>query len=147
MGNTNDQKLKHKGLLAIVRTANVIQKKSQAFFSTFDITDAQYNVMIVLKLAGESLSQVQISELVVASRANITALIDRLEKKEYVERKSVEGDRRVFHVELTAKGRDVVDRVEPLYIKEVAQAMQTVTRAECEALQTTLEKVKTSITL
>ncbi len=147
MGKINEQKAKHAGLLQIIRTAQVVQKKAQHFFSPFDITDAQYNVMIVLKQAEGSLSQVQISEAVVASRANITSLIDRLEKKGYVARKRVEGDRRVFHIELTTEGADFVARVEPLYKKGVLNAMADVSLSECVTLEKTLGKVIARIAL
>lgn len=54
--------------------------------------------------------------------ANITGLVDRLERKGYVERKRDTEDRRLFRIELTEKGRRTYDAIAQqfwIYVRHV----------------------------
>ena len=134
--------VKHEALLNIVKTANVVQKRSNVFFSEFGLTDAQYNVLIVLNLEGAGLTQVEIGKRVIASRSNITALIDRLEKSKYVKRSNVEGDRRVFNVELASEGKKLLDKIEKKYVDEVEQVMGCFTEKESKQISQLMVKLR-----
>jgi DNA-binding MarR family transcriptional regulator len=48
-------------------------------------------------------------------RSNITGLVDRLEARRLLQRKSVPGDRRAYRVLLTARGQALLDEVLPHY--------------------------------
>jgi len=135
----------HEALLNIVRTAQVLAKHGQVFFQRYDLTEAQYNVLIVLKLEGRPLTQVELGDRLVVSRANITALLDKLEKKGWVRRCTVDGDRRVFEILLTEAGRKTVDTVEPLYLKEVRHCMRGLESGECRRLSETLAVVRDTV--
>ncbi len=135
----------HEALLSVMRTASMIQKRAHAFFSTYGITDAQYNILIVLKVEDMGLSQVEIGERVVASRANITSMVDRLEKKGYVKRSTVEGDRRVFRVNLTKEGQKILSAVESKYLDEVKNLMSSLDKGECRKISMLLEKIRKNV--
>ncbi|MBU1043586.1 MAG: MarR family transcriptional regulator [Candidatus Omnitrophica bacterium] len=135
---------RHEAVLNIVYTANFLDKISRSFFSSFDITEAQYNVMVIIKLEKRKLTQVEISERMVSSRANITSLIDKLQKKNYVRRLAVVGDRRVHQIELTAQGIKKLEAVEPQYIKIIEQNMKRVSLEESRSLNRLLEKIRES---
>jgi len=55
----------------------------------------------------------------VSSRSNITSLIDKLQKKGFVNRLPVSGDRRAYVVELTDEGRKRIEKIEPKYLEAV----------------------------
>ena len=137
--------VRHEALLNIVHTANCMDKVSSRFFGKFDITEAQYNVMIVIKLERRNLAQVEISERMVSSRANITSLIDKLEQKGYVRRVAVDGDRRVYQVELTSAGLRQVDCVERQYVKAVEEMMAGFSGEEARKLSALLVKARQSL--
>lgn len=136
---------KHEALLSIVRTGSVIGKLSDSFFSPFDLTEAQYNILIVLKLENKKLTQVEIGERLVSSRANITLILDKMEKKGLVKRERIENDRRVLMVDLTAKGRKLVDAVEAKYVAEVERLMSSLTETECKEMSRLLEKLRAAL--
>jgi MarR family 2-MHQ and catechol resistance regulon transcriptional repressor len=143
--NDEFDSLQHEALLNIVRTAQVLAKHGQVFFQQYDLTEAQYNVLIVLKLEGRHLTQVELGERLVVSRANITALLDKLEKKGWVQRCTVDGDRRVFEIQLTDAGRKTVDKVEPLYLNEVKRCMRGLKSQDCRKLSQTLAVVRDTV--
>ncbi|OGX11043.1 MAG: hypothetical protein A2351_08680 [Omnitrophica bacterium RIFOXYB12_FULL_50_7] len=136
---------RHEALLNIVRTAAFIDKLSDGFFSEFNLTEAQYNILIVLKLEKTAMNQVEIGERLISSRANITLILAKLEKKELIQRTRIVDDRRVLMVELTEKGRQVVGRVEAKYVSEVEKRMACLTQAECRVLSRLLEKLRETL--
>ena len=139
------ESIRHEALLNIVRTANCIAKISTTFFEQYHLTEAQYNVLIVLKLEGRALTQIEIGERLVTSRANMTSLLDKLEKKEYVRRETVKGDRRVYEVHLTEQGKRILEKVEKVYVEKVEEIMASVSIAESKTMSRLLEKLRESL--
>ena len=136
---------RHEALLSIVRTGNAIWTLSDTFFTPLGLTEAQYNILIVLKLENKSLTQVEIGERLVSSRANITLILDKMEKKGLVRRERIENDRRVLMVGLTSKGRKVVDAVEVKYIVEVERLMVCLSISECKEMSRILGKLRATL--
>jgi len=138
----------HEALLNIYYTAARIRKKAGEFFRSYGLTDVQYNVLSLLKhQSGESggLTQVELSKMMLVNRANITTLIDRMEKAHLVARKAVPDDRRYNVIELTDHGREMYDQVSGIYKKKVAQIMGIVDQDELDALKSILEKIRMNL--
>ncbi len=110
---------KNEIMLSIVRLASRLQARADAFLRPYGVSSAQYNVLVLLKGARDGLSQVEISREMVVSRANITSIIDKLEKRGLVRRFPDTSDRRLFRVRLTDKGRALIKEVEKTYFPEV----------------------------
>ena len=102
--------VEHESLLNIVYTGTMIARASYRYFQGQHLTDAQFNVLIQLKYAGnKTLSQADLSRRLVVNKADMTGIIDRLERTGLVERKAHPGDRRVNLVKMTRKGAETVD--------------------------------------
>ena len=139
--------LARESLLSIYHTANCIKKRADEFFRAFGLSDVQFNVMMLLgHQSGEEggLSQAQISEMMLVNRANITTLIDRMEKGGLVERTTAPADRRYNIVKLTDYGGSLLAKVEPLYIEEIQQAA-VLKPAEQKQLIGMLEKIRRNV--
>lgn len=140
--------LAHEALLNTYYTASCLKKKAGDFLRPFGLTDVQFNLMMLLKYQGgpeEGLSQAQLSNMMLVNRANITSLIDRMEKAGLVVRTPAPSDRRSNIVKLTALGRKLLAQIEPLYIKEVKQIMAALKQVEQKTLIVMLEKIRSSI--
>lgn len=138
----------HEALLNIYYTAARIRKRAGDFFRTYDLTDVQYNVMSLLKhQLGENggLTQVDLSRMMLVNRANITTLIDRMEKAGLVARRPVPDDRRYNVICLTTKGIDVYQRVSGAYKKRVNDIMGVLNAQELDALKNILEKIRLNL--
>ena len=106
----------HETLLNIYYTAALLKKRADVFFRTFGLTDVQFNVLMLLThhSGGEGgLSQAQLSDMMLVNRANITTLIDRMEKAGLVIRTSVSNDRRTNIIKLTANGKKLFAKADP----------------------------------
>jgi len=138
----------HEALLNIYYTASLLKKKADVFFHQFGLTDVQFNVIMLLAYQGGSqqgLSQAQLSDMMLVNRANITSLIDRMEKAGLVTRTAEPDDRRYNIVKMTAKGKKIFAKVEPSYLEQVRKIMASLDAAELRKLTTILEKVRKTI--
>lgn len=87
-----------------------------AHFDTFkknrihDLTDSQSNLLRELQELGQ-LSSAELSRRLYVTPANITGIIDRLEKKQLVQRSQKKNDRRIAFITLTEKGRNLIKNI------------------------------------
>lgn len=137
----------HEALLNIYYTAVCLKKRASEFFAPYGLTDVQFNLMMMLKHHGgaDGLSQARLSEMMMVNRANVTGLVDRLEKAQLVRRTAAD-DRRFNMIRLTEKGAAILEQADPAYGKEVRQVMSGLTRAEIKDLISACEKIRHKLT-
>jgi len=138
----------HEALLNIYYTASMMKKRADVFFGQFGLTDVQYNLLGLLYYESGSeggLSQAQISEMMLVNRANITSLVDRMEKGRFVRRTAHAKDRRYNIIKLTSKGKKLYGKVEPVYMQKVRNVMSSLSGAELKRLTEILEKIRNKL--
>ena len=137
--------LRHETALNIVRTATLLTMKGAQIFRQFDLTVAQFNVLFALKFTNGDITQAELGKRLVVTRASITSVLDKLEPKQLVNRKTVPGNRRIHHVELTREGALLVEKVEPTYRAEIHEALSEFQDDDCRSIirymEATREKV------
>lgn len=119
----------HEAFLNVYYTAALLKKLARGLFRPFGITDVQFNVLQLLAYhAGDQggLTQAELGHMMLVNRANITPLIDRMEKAGLVVRTPVPGDRRYHLVQLTNEGRDILTKVEAEYERWMHSIVGTV---------------------
>ena len=135
----------HEALLNVYYTASIMKKRADTFFGQFGLTDVQFNLLTLLYLqSGKEggLNQAQISDMMLVNRANITSLVDRMEKAGLVTRNAHSNDRRFNIVKLTTKGKNLFEKVESLYIEQVREAMSALNQAQMKTLMGMLERIR-----
>lgn len=138
--------VEHESLLNIIYTGTMIARASFRYFQNHKLTDAQFNVLMQLKYAnGNTLSQVVLSRRLVVNKADMTGIIDRLERDRLVERRVHPGDRRVNMVRMTKKGAAVAGRLEPGYFEGLGRVMSGIPSADLKKLNRTLERIRGNI--
>jgi DNA-binding MarR family transcriptional regulator len=91
--------------VSILRTADMLRRSMATVIEPFGITAQQYNVLRILRGAGErGLPTLEIVERLVEDAPGITRLIDRLEAKELVVRERCKTDRRQVFCQITRAG-------------------------------------------
>ena len=134
--------LRHETVLNIVHTANTLAALGARLFHRFDLTGAQFNVLFSLKHKNVKITQSDLGKRLVVTRASITSVLDKLQEKALIERVIVPGNRRIHHVELTVKGRRLIDKIEPHYRRALQSVMSGLTEPECRELIGLLERVR-----
>src|SRR6266436_6714375 len=91
-------------LLSVVRTSDRLQIRCARLLREHGLTPSQYNVLRILRGAGQPLPILEIASRTITVVPGITGLIDRLEQAGFVNRVRCEQDRRVIYVALANKG-------------------------------------------
>ena len=141
--------LPHRALLSAYYTAARLRKRAGEFLRPFSLTDVQFNVlMLLLHQTGSNggLSQAQLSGMLLVNRADITSLMDRMEKANLVNRTPAPADRRCNIIKLTSRSKQLLAQIEPLYFEEVKKIMDGLSEKEQTKLVAMLENIRTSIT-
>lgn len=103
---------KVKAFLNIIYTANWINSIQVAFFKPFGLSSQQYNILRILRGAGEPLKVQTIKERMIERSPNATRLMDKLTDKALIERIACPNDRRVVHINITSKGLDLLAEID-----------------------------------
>lgn len=102
--------LEEEAYLNVVRTSNTLGQGISELLRTHDLTPAQYNVLRILRGAGESgLTASDIAGRMISRDPDVTRLVDRLEKRGLVDRWRCGHDRRVVWTRIAPPGRELID--------------------------------------
>ena len=72
----------HEALMNVVLTSALLVKQGHRLMRPFGLTDAQFNVLMLLKYQSDNgeLNQTDLGNMLVVNRSNVTGLVDRLEQ-------------------------------------------------------------------
>ena|SRR2546427_4349474 len=100
-------------VMAILSSADRIQRRLGVLFEPHGITSQQFNVLRILRGAPpEGLCTLAIAQRMIERAPGITRLIDRLEKKGMVRRVRSVDDRRQVWCRITAAGERLLARLD-----------------------------------
>jgi DNA-binding MarR family transcriptional regulator len=118
LGLTKDEdRLNEELAYNIAHAYSMIDSYFNKVLGGYGLSPAKYNILMVVKHIGKEkgLSQQDISKRLFVTTSNMTRMVDKLEKSGYVERISLEGDRRVNLIRITKNGSKLLDSVWPYY--------------------------------
>ena len=113
-------------------TDSLLQRLSQRSIQD-GLTPTQFGVLETLYHLGP-LCQTEISRKLLLSNANITLVIDNLEKAELVQRIRSTKDRRFISVSLTGQGEELISRLFPEHAASIADEMSVLSEEEQQTL-------------
>ena len=128
-----------KALLNVLYTANWINGFQNEFFKPFGISPQQYNILRILKGAGEPLNVQVIKDRMIERSPNATRLMDKLCAKNYIERLPCPGDRRVVKIAITQEGKDLLASIPDDFNKSL---LENLTEEEAGQLSDLLDKMR-----
>ncbi|MCA9010632.1 MAG: MarR family transcriptional regulator [Planctomycetaceae bacterium] len=132
-------------ILNILRTNDQFQNRFGRLFREYDLTPSQYNVLRILRGEGKPMPCLEIGDRMIQVVPAMTGLVDRLEKLELVKRERCTQDRRVIYIELTAKARQLLDRMDAPVTELHRQLIGHLTQTELKQLSRLLEKARLSV--
>ena len=134
--------LAHEALMNVWWTGTLLKRASRRFFRSTSFTEAEFNLLIVLRHSPRSLSQQELSDRLLVDKSNVTALIDRLVGAGLLERKPVPEDRRRYDITLTEAGKSRIDELDPVYHEMVQRVMSGLDEKEYRTLIELTRKVR-----
>lgn len=99
-------------MLNIVRTASALSTDFWRLFRSHGLTDAQYNVLRILRGEGARMPSLTIAQRMITRVPDITRLVDRLEGAGLVQRERCPEDRRVVFVSITRAGLEQLAKLD-----------------------------------
>lgn len=122
------------------RAANSLTGRIHRHLAEDNLTQSQFAVLEALYHLGP-LCQSELGRKILKSNANLTTVVDGLEKKQLVLRDRTGNDRRRINVVLTPDGEALISRVFPHHAAIIEQELAVLSTEEQAQLSTLLRKL------
>ena len=99
----------------VIQLANLLTRNLAPVFEKANVTPQQWAVLSVIETEGTPMSLAAVARKLAVSKQNMTGMISRLEQLGMIERSDDPHDLRSARVELTRRGRSLVEKLAPLY--------------------------------
>jgi MarR family transcriptional regulator, 2-MHQ and catechol-resistance regulon repressor len=119
--------------IKLMRCANSVQGHLEQRLARLGLTDNQFGVLEALLHLGP-IAQHELGRALFTSRANITTIVDNLEKRALVQRVRDTVDRRYVTVHLTEAGRALIEEIFPGHVQAIVAEFTVLTPVEQEEL-------------
>ncbi len=126
--------------VALARAAESVAQRLDRALRRRNFSQTQLGVLEALLHLGP-MHQRELARKMLRSPANMTAAIDRLERRGLVRRVACQEDRRRTTIELTARGRRAIGAVFPRHVGEIVRAFAALSAAEQEELRRLCRKL------
>lgn len=105
--------LEEEAILSIARTAALLEHAGSEALKPFDLTLTQYNVLRILRGAGEpGMCRNEVGQRLVTRVPDVTRLLDRMEASGLIFRHRGGADRRYVSTRITDKGLKLLEKID-----------------------------------
>jgi DNA-binding MarR family transcriptional regulator len=130
-----------KVMVNIIYTANWMNEQLKSFFDKEDITQQQFNILRILRGAGEPISTLQIRQRMLDKMSDTSRIVDRLLIKGLVKKTTCPTDKRLVDVSITGKGKKVLEKIDASQHKMDAIS-NNLTDKDAEIMNGLLDKMR-----
>ena len=127
-------------------TSNFFATIQNAYMSEFGLSMAQFNILRILRGAGDSIAVNTVKERMIEKSPNTTRLMDKLIVKELISRERCSEDRRVVYVKITENGLELLAKIDVKH-EELGSNMigAQLTDDEANTLSDLLDKMRDGV--
>lgn len=101
-----------KAVVNLIYTTHWLEDQHQKLLSEFDITGQQFNILRILRgQHPNSISATEVKHRMLDKNSDVSRLLNRLEKKELIVKKTCASDRRATDIFITEKGLELLDKL------------------------------------
>lgn len=134
------------------RVGTVLAQVARLMRRTFDerakeigVTRPQWQVLGVL-LRYEGINQGGLADILEVEPITAGRMIDRMQDAGLVERRADPADRRAWRLHLTTRGREIIERLQPMAVETSDEALAGISEADKVHLLHTLERILANLT-
>ena len=121
-------------LMGVWHVGQLLKIQARRFFREYLSSEMQFNIMLLLKHADHPMNQQELSEKLLVDKSNLTGVAGRMEAAGLLIRRVDPLDSRAYQLELTSRGRKILEHVEMPYRAEVKKVMADFSPAELSML-------------
>lgn len=130
-----------KSAINIIYTYHWVTERINKIFDEADITSQQFNILRILRGAGNPLSTLQIRQRMLDKMSDTSRIVDRLVKKGLLKKNICKTDRRLVDVIITTKGKKLLEKID-VYNDQMDGIMMNLTEPEARTLNELLDKLR-----
>ena len=135
--NSNYQKV----IINLFFSNNWLGYRQKSFFKQYGLTLKQYNILRILRGAGEPLSTCNIRERMLDKMSDASRIVDRLEKKRFISKEQCKSDQRKIDVSITDSALQLMNKID-LTLYEWQKNIINLTEKEAGQLSDLLDKMR-----
>ena len=125
-------------------SASIINRRNR-LLKQYGLSIQQFNILRILKgMKGKPISIKRIQEKMIDKMSNASRLVDKLVKKEFVQRRLCPNDRRQAEIYITDMGTQTVEETSKLIMRDTEKLFQELQPEEAKTLNSLLEKINIS---
>ena len=138
--------LGQEAVLGIARTASMLNRYTAALLEPEGISTAQYNVLRILRGAGEDgLPTLSIRDRMIDPAAAITRLVDKLATAGLISRERITADRRQVVCRINDAGLALLARLDPALIRGEEEIVGGMSAEELRMLNGLLGRIRARV--
>ncbi|MFN7251320.1 MAG: MarR family winged helix-turn-helix transcriptional regulator [Anaerobacillus sp.] len=138
--NVNENNLSLKLFIVLSRATRAIHDLVEEDIKNYGLNPTEFAVLELLYHKGDQPIQ-QIGKKVLLSSGSITYVVDKLEKKQLLLRKSCPKDRRVTYAVITEQGTELMDQIFPKHKQAIDAIFSGLVESEKSQLIELLKKL------
>lgn len=132
----------HKAIVNLIYTSNYFRDAHLNLFKEYDIQGQHYNIMRILRgKHPQPVSPGYIKEVMIDKGRDLTRLIDKLERLQWVERGVCPENKRKVNIKLTDNGLETIDVITGK-LSAVDDKLRTLDEKEYELLSSLLDRMR-----
>jgi DNA-binding MarR family transcriptional regulator len=132
-----------KAMINLIFSYNWLMENTRKHLDQYDLTNQQFNILRILRGAVDPLSTLQIRQRMLDKMSDTSRIVDRLVKKELVQKVVCPGDRRLVDVTITDKGRKLLSILDE-HENEWETVLKNIDESEASHLNSLLDKLRNS---
>ena len=132
---------RHKGVVNIIFTSNWIVERIKIFLEEEEITPQQYNILRILQNSDLPLSTLKIREQMMDKMSDTSRIVERLLKKNLVNKQICANDKRLVDVTISDSGLKLLQRLDKK-TDELDSIISNLSDQETDKLNDLLDKMR-----
>ena len=142
---TETETREQQALMGVWHVGQLLKIQARRFFREYLSSEMQFNIMLLLKHADHPMNQQELSEKLLVDKSNLTGVAGRMEAAGLLIRRVDPLDSRAYQLELTSRGRKILEHVEMPYRAEVKKVMADFSPAELSMLIRFMERMRKTL--
>lgn len=135
--------IQNKAVISLLVSGNFMVEQMNSFFKIYDLTLQQFNTLRILRgQDGLPINLNTLQQHMIHRMSNTTRLVEKLRKKELLERKECKENRRKVEILITDKGLGLLAGIDQALVDFEKKLTSNYTKEELNTLIQLLEKIK-----
>lgn len=130
-----------KAAINLIYTFNWLTEQMKNLFEKHDLTSQQFNILRILRGAGQPLSTLQIRQRMLDKMSDTSRIVDRLILKGLVKKNTSATDKRLVDVSITDKGKKLLIKLDG-HQDEMDAVLGNLTESEAKMFNKLLDKIR-----